>query len=436
MIDRYARPQMKALWEPARRYATWLKVELLACEALTRLGVIPAQAYERIQQRAVVDSARADEIEQRVKHDVVAFLAVVAERVGPEARYLHYGLTSSDVLDTSLAVLMVEAADLLREGLDRLMEAVKALAGKHRETVMIGRTHGMHGEPITFGFKMALWYEELKRHRERLRQAREEVRCGKVSGAMGTFAHLAPEVEASVCQALNLKPDPASSQVIQRDRHAAYLTTLALLAASLEKFATELRHLQRTEVGEVEEPFSEGQAGSSAMPHKRNPVECERIAGLARVVRANAQAALENVVLWHERDISHSSAERIIIPDSTTLVDFMLDRLTAVLEGLTVNPDRMRENLEMTQGLIYSERVLLELIRRGLTRQAAYTIVQRHAHHAMQATGEKASGASFRDLLAADPEVTRLLDKKTLDACFSPAAFLRHLDEVYRRVFS
>lgn len=436
MIDRYTRPRMKALWEPARRYAMWLKVELLACEAMSRLGVIPSTAFKRIADAAVVDPARLDEIEQRVKHDVVAFLSVVAEQVGPEARYLHLGLTSSDILDTSLAVLMVEASDLLLEDVDRLLGALKALAWKHKETLMIGRTHGIHGEPITFGLKMALWYEEARRHRDRLQRAREEVRYGKLSGAMGTFAHVPPEVEAHVCEALGLKPEPISSQIIQRDRHAAYLTTLAMLASSLEKFATELRHLQRTEVGEVEEPFAEGQTGSSSMPHKRNPVECERIAGLARVVRANAHAGLEDVVLWHERDISHSSTERVIIPDSTILLDFMLDRLTTVLEGLTIRPDRMRANLEMTRGLIYSERVMLELITHGLTREAAYSIVQRYAQHAMQALGEKKGGASFRDLLAADPDVTKHLDAKILDTCFNPAAYLRHLDAIYARVFT
>ncbi|HXC62418.1 MAG TPA: adenylosuccinate lyase, partial [Nitrospiria bacterium] len=341
MIDRYTRPQMKAVWEPAHKLETWLKVELLICEALAEQGVIPKPAMRNIKKKAVVDLKRASRLEQLVKHDVIAFLTAVAEKVGPEGRFLHLGATSSDILDTSLAILLREAADLLISDLERLRSALKEKAFKHKRTLMIGRSHGIHGEPITFGFKMALWYQDVTRQLVRLKQAKEEVSYGKISGAMGTFAHLDPAVEEYVCRRTGLKPAPISSQIIQREQHAHFLMVLSLIAGTLEKFATEIRHLQRTEVREVEEPFTDGQKGSSAMPHKRNPIFSENITGLARLVRSYALAAMENISLWHERDISHSSVERVILPDSTILLDFMLSRMTEVLEPLVVYPENM-----------------------------------------------------------------------------------------------
>jgi adenylosuccinate lyase len=430
MIDRYSRPALKALWEPTRKYETWLKVELLACEALAKQGLVPASAIRAIRTRARINPARIEELERVVKHDVIAFIESITEQVGPPARYLHMGLTSSDILDTSLAVLMVEAADIILADLDQLLRVLRARAMEHRDTVMIGRSHGVHGEPITFGAKLAIWYDEVRRHRARFRQAREEIAYGKISGAMGTFAHLSPEVEAHICRKLGLKPAPASNQVIQRDRHAAYLTALALLAGSIEKFATEIRHLQRTEVLEAEEPFTPGQKGSSAMPHKRNPIVSENLCGLARLVRSNSLAAMENVALWHERDISHSSVERVIIPDSTTLVDYMLTRFTNLMAELVVYPERMRSNLDMTGGLIYSQRLMLELVRQGAPRGHGYEVVQRLAMAAWKGQ------ASFRDLVEKDPLVTKYLNAKQIETCFDPAAYTRHVRAIFKRVFT
>jgi adenylosuccinate lyase len=429
MIDRYSRPGLKALWEPARKYETWLRVEILVCEALARQGLIPASAVRAIRKKARINPSRIEALERVVKHDVIAFIESISEQVGPPARYLHMGLTSSDILDTSLAVLMVEAAEIILADLDQLLRVLRDRAMEHRDTVMIGRSHGIHGEPITFGAKLAIWYDEVTRHRERVRQAREDIACGKVSGAMGTFAHVPPDVEAYVCRKLGLKPAPASNQVIQRDRHAAYLTALALLAGSIEKFATEIRHLQRTEVLEAEEPFTPGQKGSSAMPHKRNPIVSENLCGLARLVRSNSLAAMENVALWHERDISHSSVERVIIPDSTILVDYMLARFTNLMADLVVYPERMRSNLDLTGGLIYSQRLMLELVRRGAPRMQAYEAVQRLAMAAWK------GDAAFRDLVEKDPFVTKHLTSQAIETCFHSSAYTRHVRTIFTRVF-
>jgi adenylosuccinate lyase len=429
MIDRYSRPSMKALWQPERKYATWLEVEILACEALVQKKLMPASALREIKSKARVNTARIDALEAVVKHDVIAFIESISEQVGPAARYLHMGLTSSDILDTSLAVLMVEAADMILQGIDGLLMAIRKRALEHRGTVMIGRSHGIHGEPITFGLKLAIWYDEVQRHRQRIDDAREGIAYGKVSGAMGTFAHLSSDVEAHVCKSLGLKPAPASSQIIQRDRHAAYLTALALLASSIEKFATEIRHLQRTEVLEAEEPFTTGQKGSSAMPHKRNPIISENLCGLARLVRANSIAAMENITLWHERDISHSSVERVIIPDSTILIDYMLARMADLITNLVVYPERMQRNIDFTGGVIYSQRLMLELVRRGVPRVQAYEVVQRLAMTAWNGT------ASFRDLVAKDPLITRHLNAKEIADCFDPGAYTRDVGAILKRVF-
>ncbi len=428
MIDRYTRPEMARIWSQEAKYAAWLRVELAVCHASARRGLIPQEALARITAKARVDARRVDQIEARVRHDVIAFLTALEEAIGADSRYVHIGLTSSDVVDTGLALQLQEASGLLIEGLERLREVLRRLAREHKDTLCVGRTHGVHAEPITFGLKCLLWYSDAGRNLERLRRAREVVRVGKVSGAVGHFAHVDPTVEAEVCRALGLEPAPISTQVIQRDRHAEFVGTLALLAASLEKIALEIRGLQRTEILEAEEPFTEGQKGSSAMPHKRNPVVCEQVCGLARVVRSHALAALENVALWHERDISHSSVERVILPDSTILVDYLLAQMTWILEGLRVYPERMRENLERSHGLIYSQRVLLALTEKGLPRQQAYELVQRNA---MRAWGEK---MSFHDLLAADPEVMARLSPEELKACFDPAWYLRNVDAIYRRL--
>lgn len=429
MIERYTLPGMRAVWDLAHKYEIWLRVELLACRALERTGKVPRGTAARIRRKARIDPARIAAIEKVVKHDVIAFLESLAEPVGPEVRYLHLGLTSSDIVDTATAVQMAEAADRILADLNGLLDVLKQRAFEHRETVMVGRSHGIHGEPVSFGFKLAIWFEEARRHRDRLRRVREEVAVGKLSGAMGTFAHLGPGVEAYVCGRLGLKPDPVSSQIVQRDRHAAFVSALALLAASIEKFATEIRHLQRTEVLEAEEFFSAGQKGSSAMPHKRNPIAAENLCGLARIVRANSLAAMENVALWHERDISHSSVERVILPDSTMLVDYMLVRLTELVRTLLVYPVRMQQNLELTGGLIYSQRLLLALVERGAQRTEAYEAIQRNAMEAWK------GGVGFQDLIGKDPFVTKYLGAAGVRACFDPTYYLRHLDKIYRRVF-
>jgi adenylosuccinate lyase len=429
MIPRYTRPEMGAVWSDQRRYGAWLEVELAATDALADAGVVPRDDARVLRERAAFDIARIEEIEQTTQHDVIAFTTAVAEQVGPSARWLHFGLTSSDVLDTALALQMREACDLILSDLDALVDAVRSRAMEHRRTPMIGRTHGVHAEPMTLGVKLALWHAELGRDRARVARAREAVAVGKISGAVGMFAHLDPSVEAAVCQRLGLQPAPVSSQVVQRDRHAELLSALAITAASLEKFALEIRGLQKTEIGEVEEPFGRGQKGSSAMPHKRNPIGCEQITGLARLVRANAMAAFENVALWHERDISHSSVERVILPDSFIALDHMLRRFTRIVAGMAVHSDRMRENLERSRGVVFSGSVLLELARRGVSREQAYEWVQRNA---MRSFDER---ASFRDLLAADPDVTAVLPREAIDRAFDLEVQLRHVDAIFDRVF-
>ncbi len=429
MIDRYTLPRMKAVWDLKHKYEIWLEVELQACAAFERAGQVPRGTSAKIRKKAKIDVARIAEIEKVTKHDVIAFLESLADTVGPEHRFLHMGLTSSDIVDTALAVQMTEALDLILERVEGFLAVLERQAFRYKNQVMVGRSHGIHGEPITFGFKMALWYEEVSRHLERLRQVRGQVAVGKLSGAMGTFAHQGPGIEEYVCSKLGLTFDPVSNQVVQRDRHAAYATALALLAATIEKIATEIRHLQRTEVLEAEEYFSEGQKGSSAMPHKRNPIVSENLCGLARLVRANSLAAMENVALWHERDISHSSVERVIMPDSTILVDFMLAKVSDLIKQLVVYPDRMRRNLELTGGLVYSQRLLLALIEKGAQRKESYEAVQRNAMEAWRGGGE------LQELVSKDPFISQHLKKGEIAACFNPRYYLRHLDHIYRRVF-
>ena len=432
MIPRYSRPEMAAIWEPANRFAIWLRIEILACEAWAELGVVPKDAVAEIKAKATFDMAelvpRIDEIERRTRHDVVAFTEAVAERVGPAARYIHLGLTSSDVLDTCLACQMRQAADLLLRDTAALEAALAELAVRHKDTVMIGRTHGIHAEPTTFGLKLAMWLMEVRRATERLTRAREVVSYGKLSGAVGTFANVPPQVEEYVCAKLGLEPEPISTQIIQRDRHAEYLAVIGIVGSSLDKFATEIRHLQRTEVREVEEPFSEGQKGSSAMPHKRNPVSSEQISGLARLLRSNVQAGMENVALWHERDISHSSVERVILPDGTILLDYLLAKFTEIVKGMRVHPERMRQNLAATHGVIFSQQVLLALSKAGASREAAYQMVQRNAMRAWE-TGEE-----FQALLLADPDLRAILAPAEIESCFDLGYHLRHVNAIFRRV--
>ncbi|OLB99529.1 MAG: adenylosuccinate lyase [Candidatus Rokubacteria bacterium 13_1_40CM_68_15] len=428
MIERYTRPAMGRIWGEEAKYTAWLRVELAVCEAYARRGRVPADALRRIRQKSRVDVGRILEIQNRVKHEMIALLTSLEEQLGDDSRFVHIGLTSNDVWDTALAVQLRNAADLLLAGQERLRAALGDLARRHKDTLIVGRTHGVHAEPTTFGLKAAVWYVEAGRNLERLRRAREVVAVGKLSGAVGNFAHVDPDIEDEVCRELGLQPAPVSTQVVQRDRHAEFCTTLAIAAASLEKIALEVRGLQRTEVLEAQEPFAEGQKGSSAMPHKRNPELSERICGLARVIRSNAQAALENVALWHERDISHSSVERVILPDSTILLDYLLDLTAFIVEGLDVDPGRMAENLDKSYGLVYSQRVLLKLTDAGLARQVAYEIVQRNA---MRAWRER---RSFLELLAAEPEVSERLTADELKACFDPAWYLRHVDAIFKRV--
>ena len=429
MIKRYTHPEMGAIWSEQRRYETWLEVELAAADAMAAAGLVPADAARELRAKAAFDIARIEEIEQITQHDVIAFTTAVAERVGPAARWLHFGLTSSDVVDTAQAIQMREACDLIIKGIASLMEAVRGRADEHRRTPMIGRTHGVHAEPMTLGVKLALWYAELQRDVDRVLRAREVVSVGKISGAVGTFAHLDPSIEAGVCERLGLQPAPVSSQVIQRDRHAELMTTLAITAASLEKFALEIRGLQKTEIGEIEEPFAKGQKGSSAMPHKRNPIGCEQITGLARLVRANAMAALENVALWHERDISHSSVERVILPDSFIALDHMLRRFTRIVRGMVVYPDRMNENLNRSRGVVFSGTVLLELARRGLSREQAYEWVQRNA---MRSFHER---KDFKELLLQDPDLMKVLTPGEVEKAFDLEDQMRNVDAIFARVF-
>jgi adenylosuccinate lyase len=429
MIPRYTRPEMARIWTDQRKFETWLDIELMACEALAELGEIPREAVREIKEKSKFDIRRIDEIEKATKHDVLAFLTNVGEAIGPLSRYLHYGLTSSDILDTSLALLLKEASEIILQDLHRLLEVLKKKAFEHKETLMIGRTHGIHAEPITFGLKMALWYDEMKRNLTRMERAKDAVSVGKLSGAVGTFAHIPPFVEEYVCKRLGLKPAPISTQIVQRDTHAEFFTTLAIIASSIEKIAVELRHLQRTEVLEAEEFFSKGQKGSSAMPHKRNPISAENLSGLARLMRSYSLAALENIPLWHERDISHSSVERVIAPDATILIDYMLNRLTSLVDHLMIYPENMKANLEKTGGLIFSEALLLLLTRKGLSREEAYGVVQRNA----MSVWEK--GEDFKTLLSRDEEIKRLLTHDELDTIFDIRSHLNHTEDTFRRVF-
>ncbi len=429
MIPRYSREKMEKIWSPENRYQKWLDVEMAACEAMAKKGKIPKKALANIKSKVAINVNRIDEIEKNTKHDVIAFLTSLTEKVGEDGRFIHMGLTSSDVLDTSLAVLLKEAAEILIEDINALLAVLKKKALEYKKSLMIGRSHGIHAEPITFGLKMALWYQEMERNRARLERAKETVSYGKISGAVGTFSFVEPFVEEYVCKKLGLKPAPVSSQIVQRDRHAEFFTTLAIIASSLDKFAQEIRLLQRTEVREAEEYFSPGQKGSSAMPHKRNPVLSENISGLARLVRSYALAALEDVALWHERDISHSSVERVIAPDATIVLDFMLGRFTSLMDKLVVYPERMLANLNMTHGVIFSQMVLLALVEKGATREDAYAIVQKNA---MKSWNEN---LKFRELLAADTAVKKYLTPKDLDKIFNVNNFLKNINFIYKRVF-
>lgn len=427
MIERYSRSEMKGIWSDENKYAKWLEVEIAVCDAWAELGTIPRNAIPKIKM-AKCNFRRMDEILKETHHDMTAFLGAVAESLGDESRFIHFGLTSSDVIDTALSLQLVEAAELLAQDIKELISVLADKALEHKYTVMMGRTHGIHAEPISFGLKLALWIEEMRRHLARLTEARKTITVGKISGAVGTYATVPPEVEEKACRKLGLAPAPVSSQVLQRDRHAQFVTTLALISSSLEKFATEIRGLQRTEVREVEEPFAAGQTGSSAMPHKRNPELCERICGLARLVRGYALTSMENIALWHERDISHSSAERIILPDSCLVLDYSLAIFTKVMKGLQVYPQRMKRNVELTKGLIFSQRVMLALIDKGLSRQKAYELVQRNAMKAWR------RNRNLLGLLKADPEVTAALPQSELEPIFDYQFYLRYVNEIFQRV--
>lgn len=434
MIARYTRPEMGAIWSDQHKYECWLEVELAAAEALAELGEIPQAAAQALRQYARFDLEKIREIEREVRHDVIAFttsvaLCMQAQGQAEASRWLHYGLTSNDVVDTAQALLIKDASRIIAAGLEQLSGALKKLAFEHKHTVQIGRTHGMHAEPITFGLKVAIWWDEIERHRERFHRAAEEMRVGKISGAVGTFAHIGPQAEEKICTRLGLRPARIASQVLPRDLHASYLATLAGIAASLEKIALEIRHLQRTEVREAEEPFETGQKGSSAMPHKRNPVTCEQICGLARILRANVLPAFENVALWHERDISHSSVERIILPDSTILTDYLLQKTTWLISGLRVHAERMRQNLESTKGLIFSGQLLLDLAAAGMLREDAYRLVQTHAMRAWE------TGGDFQAQIQQDSEVRRYLNPEQLEAVFSLERQLKYVDQIFDRVF-
>jgi len=419
---------MGKIWEDENKYRIWLEIELLACEQQAALGVIPKEAVPTIRKKASFNVQRILEIEEEVKHDVIAFLTNVGEYVGSESRFIHLGMTSSDVLDTALAVQMKQSAELLLKDLEELKAVLARRAKEHKLTVMVGRTHGIHAEPVTLGLKFALWYAETLRNIDRLRNAAKTISVGQISGAVGTYAYIDPSVERYVCEKLGLQAAPISTQVLQRDRHAEFMSTLAVIGSSLEKFATEIRHLQKTEVLEAEEYFSKGQKGSSAMPHKRNPITCERIAGLSRVLRGNAVAAMENVALWHERDITHSSVERVIVPDSCILLDYMLDQFTKVVDKLIVYPENMRKNIDKTHGLVFSQSVLLALTKKGMKREDAYRIVQSHAMNVWQ------DGKSFRTVLEADPEVKKFLNAKELEDVFDGTKSVKHVDYVFERL--
>jgi adenylosuccinate lyase len=434
MIDRYTRPEMARIWSDENKYRQWLEVELATAEALAQTKDVPQDAARALRKHASFDLQRIQEIEREVKHDVIAFTTAVSESLAAAgeaaaSRWLHYGLTSNDVVDTAQALLVRAASDVILSGINDLAAVLKTRAFEFKDTVQIGRTHGIHAEPITFGLKLALWYDEITRNFTRFSAAAEGMRVGKISGAVGTFGHIGPQAEERICQRLGLRPAAIASQVISRDRHANYVATLALVAATLEKIALEIRHLQRTEVREVEEPFAEGQKGSSAMPHKRNPVTCEQICGLARVVRSNAQAAFENIALWHERDISHSSVVRIILPDSTSAVDYMLARTVWLISGLRVSPDRMKRNLDLTRGLVFSGQLLLDLTAAGMLREEAYRLVQSHAMTAWEQDGD------FRKAVESDTAITKYLSPQTIEDSFSVSRQLRNIDQIFQRVF-
>ncbi len=429
MIDRYSLSPMKNIWDEENKYKIWLKIELLACEALFELGKIDQSAIEIIKKNARYSVERIQEIERVTRHDVLAFTTAVGENLGEHSRYFHQGLTSSDILDTSLALRLKQSAEIIIRDIESLLKVLKEKALEHKYTLMVGRTHGVHAEPITLGFKFALWYSEMQRNLERMKRAKEEISYGKISGAVGTFVHLEPYIEEYVCKKLDLYPAKISNQIIQRDRHAYYLSVLAVIASSLEKFATEIRGLQRTEIHEVEEEFAKGQKGSSAMPHKKNPIISERICGLSRVIRANTVTALENVNLWHERDISHSSAERIIIPDSNILIDYMLRKFTDLVNNLNVYPEHMKENLEKTRGLIFSQKIMLELTKKGLSREEAYKIVQRISMKVWQGKD------NFKELLLADSGIGKYLSKWEIKKCFDYQSYLNNIDMIFNRVF-
>ncbi len=428
MILRYTRPAMGKIWTEENKFQTWLEIEILACEAQAQLGVIPTEAVGVIREKAKFEVRRIDEIEREVKHDVIAFLTNVGEHVGHESRFIHLGMTSSDVLDTGIAVQMKQSGELLLKDLHKFAEVLARRAKEFKHTVMVGRTHGIHAEPTTFGLKLALWYDETNRNIDRLNHALKTISVGQISGAVGTYEHLDPFVERYVCEKLGLKPAPISTQVLQRDLHAEFMTTLAIIGSSLEKFATEIRHLQKTEVLEAEEYFSKGQKGSSAMPHKRNPITCERVAGLARVLRGNAQAAMENVALWHERDITHSSVERIIIPDSCILLDYMIVTFTEVVDKLIVYPENMKKNLELTRGLIFSQSVLLALTKKGMKREDAYAAVQKHAMDVWQAK------KSFSEVLKQDTAILSYVKEKEIDELFDLKKSIKQVDYIFERV--
>ena len=428
MIDRYSRSEIASIWELERKFRIWLDIELAVCEVQADEGLIPPDDLAQIKERASFNVERILEIESQVHHDVIAFLTAVGENVGPASRYIHYGLTSSDIVDTALSIQLREAGSIILAGIDRLIEVLKHTALQYRYTPCMGRSHGVHAEPTTFGVKMALYYEEFKRNRERIERAIDAISYGKFSGAVGTYSNISPDIERRVCEKLGLKPDPISTQVIQRDRHAEYMAALAICAGSLDKLATEIRHLQRTEVREAEEPFQKGQKGSSAMPHKRNPILCERVSGIARVIKANMQVALDNMTLWHERDISHSSAERIILPDSTIALDYLIHRMIFILENLHVYPDRMMENIESSGGLFYSQSLLLHLVESGMTREEAYRIVQDLAMRVWKREG------TLRELAEAEPQITSRLSKKDLDMVFDMKRFLANIDFIYAKI--
>jgi adenylosuccinate lyase len=428
MIDRYTLPEMGRIWSKENKYATWLQVEIAVCEAWASLGRIPSWVPDAIREKARIDVARIEEIEREVRHDLIAFVKGVQETLGEEGKYLHFGVTSYDIEDPALALLLRQSADIIISDAEKLSDVIKRRAAEHKYTVMIGRTHGVHAEPITLGHKFAVWYWEMQRNLERLRAARDVINCGKISGAVGTYANVDPRVEEYVCRKLGLNPSPASTQILQRDRHAQFITTLAIVSSSLEKFATEIRNLQRTEIREVEEFFSEGQRGSSAMPHKRNPWNCETVSGLARVVRGYVIPALENITSWHERDLANSSVERVILPDACCAVNFQLRKFTEILDKLLVYPERMKQNLELTSGLIASQQVMLALVDKGLSREEAYTIVQKHAMDVWR------EGGSFKERLLSDARVAERLSAEELDELLAPERHLRNIDIIFERM--